>query len=133
MLSLNDKIKERNMAKGCSVTSVREIVRVFAECELIEIYRHNGQDHVRFANVSNCYDIRDRMLEGTIASMRYLASISKEPDKAIREEDLHRWHDVLAAIAHSYPEFIKNYEKLEAKPIDNIRVWDDHYRKKFAS
>ena len=120
------------MDRSHSLADVEDVIRVFIECGLVEIHRRNGMDRVRFTNVNDCYDVRERMLEGMVACMRYLSSVSKEPDKALREDDLHHWHDVLMAIAQGYPEFRNNYKKLDMKTVPHIWEWDEYCRKKFA-
>lgn len=91
----------------------RDIIRTFAEHGLVEISYRDGIKHVRFANVKNCYDIQDRLVEGDRIANKYLSSISS--DKAVQDDGYKQCAAVLNLIAYSYPDFAKNSERLKKR------------------
>ena len=101
------------MPEHCYNWDEREIVRVFAENKIFEISYRDGVEQVRFANVKNCYDIQDRLVEGDRIANKYLSSISS--DKAVQREGFKHFAMVLTVVADGHPDFANNREKLKER------------------
>ena len=101
------------MLERCYNWDEGDIIRVFVESGLMEISYRDGKKHVKFANVKDCYDVQDRLVEGDRITDEYLSSISS--DKAVQKEGFKHFAMVLTVVADGYPNFANNREKLKER------------------